>query len=756
MTPIDRSRPARLPRSLADALPRRRRGRAAARRPPASAPLREDEIVEPRARRTPLRRARRRLAGRVPGRARVAGRGGLPHRRRAHRLAEPAAEAARRPQRRGLPPARRRALRLAAALHLARPRALPRGSRELPRARPGERVRTALVDFRRALLRIPNLAIHLQRELAQRGARSSTRSSTWRRCSASRTPRRSRSCWRASCGRPATASLEPGDLLGFDLMLYDAQPACVTGARGEFVSSPRLDNLVSCHAALTALSETARESLGAATRLVVLYDHEEVGSRSAQGAAGTLLADALERCVAGWKDGARQGLARAAARSWLVSADMAHAVHPNYADRHEPEHRPLIGKGPVIKVNADQPYASDAESAALFASLCGEVGVCPQHFVVRSDLACGSTIGPITAARVGIRTVDVGNPMLAMHSCRELAGSADVAPMIDVLGGPLPGRLTVGADFAPFAEKMRAEGLPEPAIRSFAHYYAALAAGARGTLSRREIEPVASVESAEELGELRRGRPRRARAHRRRQAERRARHDHGHARAPSRCCRVKRRAQLPRRDRAPGAPPAARPRLPRAAPPDEQLPHPRRLARRARQLPRPGGRPAPRLPPAQGAAHRGRRTWRRSRWPADPELEWCPPGHGDLYLALETSGLLARLLERGFRYAFVSNADNLGARARPRHPRLVRRRGRCPSRWRCATAREAHRKGGHLARLPRRRARAARDRAVPAGRARQLPGRRRSTASSTPTTCGSTSRRWPRRCASATACCRCR
>jgi aspartyl aminopeptidase len=112
---------------------------------------------------------------------------------------------------------------------------------------------------------------------------------------------------------------------------------------------------------------------------------------------------------------------------------MAHAVHPNFADRHEPEHRPVIGKGPVIKVNADQHYASDAETSALFASLCGEVGVCPQHFVVRSDLACGSTIGPISAARVGIRTVDVGSPMLAMHSCRELAGSADVAPMIDVL-----------------------------------------------------------------------------------------------------------------------------------------------------------------------------------------------------------------------------------------------------------------------------------------------------------------------------------
>jgi len=293
-------------------------------------------------------------------------------------------------------------------------------------------VRTALVDFQRALLRIPNLAIHLQRELRSEGLKLNAQQHLAPLLGLEDAPPLAELL--ASELRAAgEASIEPGDVLGFDLMLYDPQPASVSGARGEFVASARLDNLASCHAAVTALAETARESLGAATRLIVLYDHEEVGSRSAQGAGGTLLSDGLERCVAGWKDGARQGLARAAARSLMISVDMAHAVHPNYADRHEPGHRPLIGKGPVIKVNADQHYASDAETAALFASLCGEVGVCPQHFVARSDLACGSTIGPISAARVGIRTVDVGNPMLAMHSCRELAGSADVAPMIDVL-----------------------------------------------------------------------------------------------------------------------------------------------------------------------------------------------------------------------------------------------------------------------------------------------------------------------------------
>ena len=121
------------------------------------------------------------------------------------------------------------------------------------------------------------------------------------------------------------------------------------------------------------------------------------------------------------------------ARSSLISLDMAHGVHPNYVDRHEPGHQPVLGRGPVIKVNAGQAYASDSETAGLFASLCARLEIRPQHFVSRSDLACGSTIGPISAARVGLRTVDVGNPMLSMHSCREMAATADVEPMIDVL-----------------------------------------------------------------------------------------------------------------------------------------------------------------------------------------------------------------------------------------------------------------------------------------------------------------------------------
>jgi len=292
-------------------------------------------------------------------------------------------------------------------------------------------VQTALVDVRRPVLRIPSLAIHLQR-----GPQGAVELNAQQHLppvvgleDAPSLAELLASELRAA-GGPV---VEPRDVLAWDLMAYDVQPACVAGARGEFVLAPRLDNLASCHAAVCALLDAASSGVGRATRVVALYDHEEVGSRSAVGAAGPFLADALERAVAGFKDGAPQGLARAVARSSLVSADMAHAVHPNYADKHEPGHRPVVGRGPVIKVNANQSYASEAETAARFAALCADLGVPFQHFVTRSDLGCGSTIGPITAARVGIRAVDVGCPMLSMHSCRELAGSADVAPMIAVL-----------------------------------------------------------------------------------------------------------------------------------------------------------------------------------------------------------------------------------------------------------------------------------------------------------------------------------
>jgi aspartyl aminopeptidase len=298
--------------------------------------------------------------------------------------------------------------------------------------REGEGLRTLLVDFERPLLRVPNLAIHLQREIKSEGLKLNAQTHLIPVAGLDGTsdlPDLLASELRAQ----GIAAAEAGDILGFDLMAYDVQPAAVSGARGEFICASRIDNLASCHAAVTALVGAAPSPVPAFTRVAVLYDHEEVGSRSARGAAGPLLADALERMLTGFEGGGSQGLARALARSVLVSADMAHAVHPNYADKHEPRHRPVIGGGPVIKLDANQSYASDAHSTGLFSALCSRLGIQPQHFVSRADLACGSTIGPTTAARVGIRAVDVGSPMLSMHSCREMAGSADVQPMIDVL-----------------------------------------------------------------------------------------------------------------------------------------------------------------------------------------------------------------------------------------------------------------------------------------------------------------------------------
>jgi len=284
----------------------------------------------------------------------------------------------------------------------------------------------------RPLLRVPNLAFHLQRELRSQGLKLNAQTHLVPIVGLEEAPPLAELVADELRTRQV-ADAAPEDVLAFDLMTYDTQPPAVAGARGEFVQASRLDDLASCHAALSALLAAAG-SPAEFTRALVIYDHEEVGSRTAEGAAGPLLRSALERIVAGVEGGEPQGLARALARSVLISADMAHAVHPNYADKHEPGHQPVIGRGPVLKLNANQSYASGARTSGLFVELCRRAGIEPQYFVSRSDVGCGSTIGPITAARVGIPTVDVGNPMLSMHSCREMAGTADVKPMIDVLG----------------------------------------------------------------------------------------------------------------------------------------------------------------------------------------------------------------------------------------------------------------------------------------------------------------------------------
>ncbi|MFI5316631.1 MAG: M18 family aminopeptidase [Myxococcota bacterium] len=298
--------------------------------------------------------------------------------------------------------------------------------------RDGAGARTLLVDFDRPLVRIPSLAIHLNREIRESGLKLNPETQVIPVLGLEGAPSLA-ALVATELRAQKLADVGPDEILAHDLMLCDVQPSAALGADGAFLVAPRLDNLASCHAAVSALLGAAAGGLARATRGVVLYDHEEVGSQSAQGAAGTFLLESLERVVAAFKGGEPQGFPRARARSLLVSADMAHGVHPNFAEKHDAGHRPVLGRGPVIKTNVNQSYASDARSAGAFAALCAEVGVVPQQFTPRNDGPCGSTIGPITAARTGIPTVDVGNPMLSMHSCREMAGAADVEPMIRVL-----------------------------------------------------------------------------------------------------------------------------------------------------------------------------------------------------------------------------------------------------------------------------------------------------------------------------------
>ncbi|AZG46059.1 M18 family aminopeptidase [Gordonia insulae] len=218
------------------------------------------------------------------------------------------------------------------------------------------------------------------------------------------------------------AGIEPTSLLGWELMTHDVAPCRLIGADSELLSAPRLDNQGTCYAGLRALLD-GEPSVH--TRVLALFDHEEVGSGSERGAASDFLSTILERIVLA-RGGSRADYLQAMAASVCVSGDMAHATHPNYPERHEPSHRIAINGGPVLKVNQNLRYASDAVGEAVFALACDTAGVPMQRYVHRADLPCGSTIGPITAARTGLTTIDVGAPQLAMHSARELMGAADV------------------------------------------------------------------------------------------------------------------------------------------------------------------------------------------------------------------------------------------------------------------------------------------------------------------------------------------
>ena len=216
-------------------------------------------------------------------------------------------------------------------------------------------------------------------------------------------------------------NIQKEDILDFDLYLADATPACTFGIHDEFISSGRLDDLSMCYAGLQALLASPA---GDTTKVLAIFDNEETGSQTKQGAASPFLAAMLKR-IALSQTGSEEAFYQAVERGFMVSADNAHAWHPNYSEKYDPTNHPVLGGGPVVKFNAAQKYASDAVSAAVFTEICREAGVPCQRFVNHSDVAGGSTLGNILASSIPIRGVDMGNPILAMHSCRETGSVAD-------------------------------------------------------------------------------------------------------------------------------------------------------------------------------------------------------------------------------------------------------------------------------------------------------------------------------------------
>jgi aspartyl aminopeptidase len=280
------------------------------------------------------------------------------------------------------------------------------------------------------LLRIPQLAIHLDRGVNNEGLVLDKQRNT-------------QPVWGVGEAQAADLLAEvvggsqvaASEIAGYDLVTVDTQAPHVFGRDGSLFAAPRLDNLSSVFAGLQALLAAENGSAPASGHISVLaaFDHEELGSESRSGANGPILHDVLTRIARSF-GATEEQQQRAYAASWCLSADAGHAVHPNYPDRHDPVNRPIAGGGPLLKINANQRYATDAHGAALWTRLCSAAGVPYQEFVSNNDVPCGSTIGPLTATRLGIRTVDVGVPLLSMHSARELCHVADPVSLCGAIG----------------------------------------------------------------------------------------------------------------------------------------------------------------------------------------------------------------------------------------------------------------------------------------------------------------------------------
>ena len=282
--------------------------------------------------------------------------------------------------------------------------------------------RATLVSTDGAVARIPQLAIHLDRDVNERGLQLDKQQHI-------------RPIWstehRITSFESFLASefsLIEDDIAAWSCQLFDVQKAALFGLRSEFLASARLDNQVSCWAAMNSLLDYE----GSEPSLVALFDHEEVGSESTTGAAGPLLETILERiAIAAGSD--RAGYLGGLAKSHCISADNAHAIHPNYPDRHDQSHAPLVNNGIAIKSNSNQRYATSAKSSIPIYVAAEKANITIQHFSSKNTMPCGSTIGPITATRLGIETVDIGLPQLAMHSAREMCGSQDPISLHELL-----------------------------------------------------------------------------------------------------------------------------------------------------------------------------------------------------------------------------------------------------------------------------------------------------------------------------------
>ncbi|MGG7162676.1 M18 family aminopeptidase [Clostridium ihumii] len=278
--------------------------------------------------------------------------------------------------------------------------------------------KTELVNINKPLLIIPNMAIHMNREI-NKGFEINAQKDTLPVLSLVNEKLEKGNYLINLLAEELKVNKE--EIIDFDLYLYEYEKGSIVGLNDEFISMGRLDDLQMVHAGINAL---VKSNITQATNVMVCYDNEEIGSATKQGADSDMLSNILERIVLSLgKD--REGFFRALAKSYIISADNAHAVHPAAPEKHDPTSRPLINKGPVIKINANQAYTTDADSDAVYEMVCKKAGVPVQKFVNRSDARGGTTIGPINSTHLNIRSVDIGNPTLSMHSIRELAGVDD-------------------------------------------------------------------------------------------------------------------------------------------------------------------------------------------------------------------------------------------------------------------------------------------------------------------------------------------